>query len=112
MSRAESEAVCSPLLGFPLGSGRKREQFLWLPPRTPSVCKGQGLPRDSRVGGPRATSPEGAVSKSSYLTHLPPPHTLDGLHGVRGLGLVVVTAQSPQRFCRRAGCGELERRPE
>lgn len=74
MSRAESEAVCSPLLGFPLGSGRKREQFLWLPPRDPSVCRQGASPGTPGWEGPRAT-PGGSCEQVQLDTYPSPTTT-------------------------------------
>ena len=95
MSRVESEAVCSPLLGFPLGSGRKREQFLWLPPRDPSVCRQGASPGTPGWEGPRAT-PGGSCEQVQPDTYPSPTTThLMACMVSEAWGLVVVTAQSP-----------------
>lgn len=111
MSRAESEAVCSPSWGSLRLWEKKGASSSGCLPRDPSVCR-QGLPQGLQgLGGPQATPGGGCEQVQLDTLHISHHHTLDGLHGVRGLGLVVVTAQSPN-VSAGARCGELEASPE
>lgn len=87
--------MCSPPLGFPLGPGRKRERFLWLPPRDSSVCRQGASPGTPGWEGPRAT-PRGSCEQVQPDTYPSPTTThLMACMVSKAWGLVLVTGQSP-----------------